>query len=103
MYAIRSYYGFCRHCLHLLWMRNRGIMAEKSWQRTLVGALLRYRLAVLAVIALISLFVLSPFVINPKVLFEQKQGKVSAQDDSGRDLISMAKKFGQGEPLLLIT
>ncbi len=77
-------------------------MAEKSWQRTLVGALLRYRLAVLAVIALISLFVLSPFVINPKVLFEQKQGKVSAQDDSGRDLISMAKKFGQGEPLLLI-
>lgn len=77
-------------------------MADKSWQRVFAAFLLRYRFPVLLFVLFLSLFLLSPFMKNPQILFQQDQTGGTAHDESGRELLSMAEKFGQGEPLLLI-
>ncbi len=77
-------------------------MKDQSWQRSFVAILLQYRLPILFLIIVLSLFFFSPFVKNPQVLFQRSDNKISIEDDSGRELIAMAERFGQGEPLLLV-
>ncbi len=77
-------------------------MTDQSWQCSFVTLLLRYRLPILCVIIILSFFFFLPFVKNPQVLFQRSDANISSQDEAGKELITLAERFGQGEPLLLI-
>ncbi len=53
-------------------------------------------------VTILSLFFLSPFIKNPHILFQQPDNDISKQDESGKEFVAIAERFGQGEPLLLI-